>query len=133
MFEWRSPPLQWPASTSSTIGLFSLNALALDAARPECMASADVPLYYPVMISKIAAPLLFLSVLFGLRLFLQAIDKGTRPSPTGAPAVTDRLELLETVLFHVQVSHVVGVRVRRVGQTRACAQGACRTYLRQQV
>ena len=95
--------LAWPDSSQLAIGLLSFDALQFDALRPECMASADVPFYYYITIGKIGAPLLTLALLFVGRLILQAIDKGTRRSSAGAPAVTDRLEFFETVIFHVQL------------------------------
>ena len=72
------------------------------------MAGANVSFYYYYTMLKIVVPLLALSLLFSVRIVLQVIDKGTRRGSEGAPAMTDRLEFFETVIFHVQASRVRG-------------------------
>ena len=93
--------LSWPEHLKLVHSFLVVNGLNFEAARPECLSSADVNLFYRYGLFRAALPLVLLLVLPCLRRLLEWRERcgGRRRH-----LLCDKLELRESIIFQFQLA-----------------------------
>lgn len=99
--------LAWPQSFETAANFLIVDGLNLQAARPECLAAGagDLPFFYVFSLIKVVVPLILIlsvGVTRGALVFFWGLSSRP-PTRERRENIIDKLEMLETVVFSMQL------------------------------